>query len=139
MGRIRDGMETFTGANGTMCERSRMPARVVVPFDVPYFVMPGLLNDTGMAACCSPLPLALVDDCYVWCELPTQLYANRTDAPREADLGSAFADCIAANGDDRPEIYRLRLKSAAAPVVPAPAAGPRLGLWVLLMASLLYW
>ena len=116
-----------------------MPTRVVVPADVPYFLMPGLVNDTGMTTCCHPKPLGLVDDCYVWCELPSQIYANRSDAPRESTLGAAFTDCLVANGDPRPAVYRLRLKSSAAAIAPAAAAGLRSGLWVLLIASLLYW
>lgn len=136
MGRLKEGMGTFIGANGTVCESDRMPTRVVVPVDVPYFVMPGRTNDTAMAACCHPQPLDLIDNCYVWCELPSQLYANRSDAPSEATLGASFADCLVANGHTSPEIYRLRLKSSAAP---ASSVGPRAGLWVLLIASLTYW
>ena len=139
MGRIRDGMATFIGAHGTVCESGRMPARVVVPTDVPYFVMPGRTNDTAMAACCHPHPPSLAQNCYVWCELPPQLYANRSDAPRESTLGTAFADCLVANGDPRPAVYLLRLKSSATPAAPSPGAGPRVVLWILLFASLLYW
>lgn len=47
-----------------------------------------------MTNCCAPNPVNLVNNCYLWCQLPpSQLYVDS-----DGLLTSDFDDCLRANG-----------------------------------------
>jgi hypothetical protein len=75
--------------------------------------MAGQINDTGMAACCSPNPVNLVDSCYVWCTLPYQ-YSNKTNYKDGNAISTAFGKCITDNGGIRgASVVEIPLKNSA--------------------------
>ena len=55
--------------------------------------------DPAITACCAPNPVSLVDNCYVWCQIP-QSYLNGTSQSDSSEtvIANAFGMCLGKHG-----------------------------------------
>ncbi|KAI1371820.1 hypothetical protein F4677DRAFT_434240 [Hypoxylon crocopeplum] len=66
------------------------PSHPHVPVD--YFLMSGTnTSDPAITACCAPNAVNLIEECYLWCEVPPT-FSN------DSRNSSPFLDCVAQHG-----------------------------------------
>ncbi|RYO75602.1 hypothetical protein DL766_009955 [Monosporascus sp. MC13-8B] len=65
-----------------------------IPQDITYAVIPGQNVSAAMASCCQPNPVNIVDVCWNWCRIPSNM-TNDADAP---EVMFSFSSCLDANG-----------------------------------------
>ncbi|KAK0745565.1 hypothetical protein B0T18DRAFT_409724 [Schizothecium vesticola] len=83
-------------------------------------------SEPAMIACCSPNPVNVAADCYVWCEVPPRLQNGS-----QVEIQGAFSNCLHLNSPENSTQIRI----VGAHVAMAARAIPttrELGLWALL-------
>ncbi|KAL7620664.1 hypothetical protein AAE478_009659 [Parahypoxylon ruwenzoriense] len=62
------------------------------PASGDYFLTHGQnTSDPAITACCAPNSVNLINDCYLWCEVPPTFANNSANAP-------AFQECVTQHG-----------------------------------------
>lgn len=103
-----------------------------IPKDHSFAVIPGQnVSVPWMVRCCAPNPVNLVNNCYLWCQLPpSQIYHGSNG------LDTDFDSCLKINGlnVDETSISGYSFANAAGRVGPTIQG---VGIWALLAAGIL--
>ncbi|RYP24606.1 hypothetical protein DL765_000432 [Monosporascus sp. GIB2] len=65
-----------------------------IPQDITYAVIPGQNVSAAMVSCCQPNLVNIVDVCWNWCQIPS----NMTNDADESEIMFSFGSCLLANG-----------------------------------------
>jgi hypothetical protein len=130
--------QTTPDADGNYlpCNPNSMSSGLPIPASLTYYATSTTLDDPGMKACCGRKAVNLIENCYVWCEIPDEFLGNKTNPISEEDVGRAFRDCIEENNGTSFG-YEVHLNEFDSPENSAPAVTPGLGKMVL-MAGVMY-
>ncbi|KAK4033073.1 hypothetical protein C8A01DRAFT_50265 [Parachaetomium inaequale] len=120
----------------TTCPSASIPAieSLPVPQNINLMIIPG--TDTAarpMVPCCAPNPVQLVNDCWLWCEIPAS-YFNGTDKEGARQASSA---CLETNGRNLTGSRITAWQFNAAGRV-GTGSVREIGLWVLAVSGLVY-
>ncbi|KAJ4387652.1 hypothetical protein N0V93_008249 [Gnomoniopsis smithogilvyi] len=82
------------------CPTRSQPADLPIPGNITYAVIPGTnTSSPWMKTCCAPNPVHLVNDCWLWCEITSNMTSFDITDPdgggktSDANLG-AFDFCL---------------------------------------------
>ncbi|KAK3367886.1 hypothetical protein B0H63DRAFT_536012 [Podospora didyma] len=84
----------FIGGNNTACNSGLITSGLPIPSTVSWFVVSAPLNDTGMQACCAPNAVNLVENCFLWCELPWSYINDGNKKIGQERANTAFRGCL---------------------------------------------
>lgn len=126
-------------STNTSCPTNFIPASLPVPNNVTYSVIPGSnASDPWMVSCCAPNPVHIVNDCWEWCEITSDMASFNISSPDENPtlVNGAFAECLFYN--DRPvnvsNGVETRAKSSGAPSDMAKEGRLKIALVLTLMS-----
>jgi hypothetical protein len=123
-------------ANPT-CPSDAIPdlVNLPIPHDINAVVTVG--NDTSyapMQACCAPNQVQVVEQCWLWCEIPGW-YFNATDREGAAERMSSCLGLAGWNiSDARSRSFQMNAAAGRAGM----ASVKGIGLWVLALSGLIY-
>lgn len=81
------------------CPTSSEPADLPIPSNITYAVIPGTNTSAPwMVSCCSPNPVHLVSDCWLWCEITSDMTSFNISSPEDHgdEVDADFAACLTA-------------------------------------------
>ncbi|RYP47716.1 hypothetical protein DL768_006252 [Monosporascus sp. mg162] len=78
------------------CPSNAIPESVnsFIPQDITYAVIPAQNISAAMVRCCQPNPVHIVNECWNWCQLPS----NMTDDADEAEIMISLGNCLTDDG-----------------------------------------
>ncbi|KAJ4424637.1 hypothetical protein N0V82_000769 [Gnomoniopsis sp. IMI 355080] len=82
------------------CSSNSIPADLPIPNNVTYTVIPGSnASDPWMVNCCAPNPVHLVDDCWEWCEITSDMASFNVKSPDDNpdQVNAVFSTCLLSN------------------------------------------
>lgn len=101
------------------CPSGAAPSNLPIPTNINYVVVPGQTgNYPGMVQCCQPNAVKIIDNCWVWCEIPSTMVAKGKTID---GINSAFSQCLGQNSLGSTQHYEFRTHYGGAL---SAAAGP---------------
>ena len=125
-------------ANTTTCPSAAVPAieSLPIPQDINVMIIPGTNKQApAMTACCEPSPVQIVNDCWLWCEIPASYWVNGTAS--NAAVRQATETCLRTNGRNLTE-HRITGWHFNAGGRVGAGSVRTVGLWVLAISGLVY-
>jgi hypothetical protein len=125
-------------ASPPTCPNPAIPAieSLPIPQDINLMIIPGTnKQDPAMTLCCEPNPVQIVNDCWLWCEIPASYWVNGT-ASNDA-VQQATGACLRTNGRNLTESRITGWQFNAGGRVGAGSVRS-VGLWVLALSGLVY-
>ncbi|TPX11470.1 uncharacterized protein E0L32_007889 [Thyridium curvatum] len=92
----------------------RVPPTDELPIrdDIDYIVSAGNLTDAAFRECCAPYAVNVIQNCYIWCQLPSKYLQGSGTSDKENWALRQFLRCAQREGRNQSGVYSVNVEKS---------------------------